>query len=170
MSTFNNDDYVYDYERELKAEAKAEAKAKAELKAYVERQNAEAEAKAKAELEEKLKLFPDPATSRKNDALLLDGNWDDDKWDFKLEPPSEADQKLIDAYDNINPKHYKRGDIEVIDFIEDQDFNYNRGQVIRYLSRAGHKPNNPELDDLKKALWYLEREIKNVTEKESDNV
>ena len=63
---------------------------------------------------------------------------------------------MIDA---INPSHYKDGKIEVIDFIEDKNFNYNRGNVIKYVSRAGKKDPNKELEDLKKAQWYLNREV-----------
>lgn len=56
-----------------------------------------------------------------------------------------------------HPAHYTTGSIEVIDFIEDQQFGYHLGQVIKYVSRAKHKGNY--LQDLKKAKWYLEREI-----------
>lgn len=60
--------------------------------------------------------------------------------------------------DNVNhPPHYKVGGIEVIDFIEAKKFNYNLGNVIKYVSRADHKGNR--LEDLKKARWYLDREI-----------
>jgi hypothetical protein len=56
-----------------------------------------------------------------------------------------------------NPSHYTDGKIEVIDFIEDKGLNFHRGNVIKYVARAGKKGN--ELEDLKKAMWYLEREI-----------
>jgi len=56
--------------------------------------------------------------------------------------------------DNINPDHYKRGNIEVIDFILDQNFNYLEGNIIKYVSR--YKDKNG-LEDLKKAQWYLNR-------------
>lgn len=60
--------------------------------------------------------------------------------------------------DNVNhPPHYKVGGIEVIDFIESKKFNYNLGNVIKYVSRADHKGNR--LEDLQKARWYLDREI-----------
>jgi hypothetical protein len=52
------------------------------------------------------------------------------------------------------------GGIETIDFIEAKQLNYHLGNVVKYITRAGHKGN--ELQDLQKALWYLEREIKNV--------
>lgn len=63
--------------------------------------------------------------------------------------------------DVINhPSHYTRGNIEVIDFIEDQQLPYHLGNVIKYIARAGHK--GDKLEDLKKARWYLDRYIKEV--------
>lgn len=60
--------------------------------------------------------------------------------------------------DNVNhPSHYKVGGIETIDFIEAKGLNYNLGNVIKYVTRAGHK--NDRLEDLRKAAWYLAREI-----------
>jgi hypothetical protein len=61
-----------------------------------------------------------------------------------------------------HPSHYNTGKIEVIDFIEDQQLNFSRGSAIKYISRAGKKPNEPELEDLKKALWYIQREIDRI--------
>lgn len=67
--------------------------------------------------------------------------------------------------DNVNhPSHYTDGNIEVIDFIEDKNFNYHRGNVIKYVSRAGKKGPGKELEDLKKARWYLDREIQRLEE------
>jgi hypothetical protein len=64
--------------------------------------------------------------------------------------------------DNINPKHYKQGKIEVIDFILDQKMNYLEGNIIKYVSRYKQKNG---IEDLKKALWYLN---KLIGEKEND--
>lgn len=62
------------------------------------------------------------------------------------------------AVDNINsPPHYTRGSIETIDYIEDKGFGFNLGNVIKYVSRAGYK--DDIVQDLKKARWYLNREI-----------
>jgi len=57
-----------------------------------------------------------------------------------------------------HPPHYKAGGIETIDFIEAKDLNYRLGNVIKYVSRAGRKNSDP-VEDLKKARWYLDREI-----------
>ena len=60
--------------------------------------------------------------------------------------------------DNINsPAHYKDGGIETIDYIEAKQLGYNLGNVVKYISRAGKK--GSRLEDLKKAQWYLAREI-----------
>ena len=54
--------------------------------------------------------------------------------------------------------HYENNkDYDVIDFIKDYNLNFNRGNVVKYLARAGKKDN--ELQDLRKALDYLQREI-----------
>lgn len=61
--------------------------------------------------------------------------------------------------DKINhPSHYCDGGIETIDFIEAKKLNYRLGNVVKYVSRAGKKGDS--LEDLKKARWYLDREIK----------
>lgn len=60
--------------------------------------------------------------------------------------------------DPVNsPPHYTNGGIETIDFIEAKDLNYRLGNVIKYVSRAEKK--GEPLQDLKKALWYLQRDI-----------
>lgn len=66
--------------------------------------------------------------------------------------------------DNVNhPSHYTRGfgGHEVIGITEWLSF--NRGNAVKYLCRAGKKKGADELEDLNKALWYLNREIQRVT-------
>lgn len=69
--------------------------------------------------------------------------------------------------DIINhPSHYNSGKIEVYDFIESQNLNFAKGNVVKYVSRAGKKQaegktiEESALEDLKKARWYIEKEIK----------
>lgn len=57
-----------------------------------------------------------------------------------------------------NPPHYTYGKVELIDLIENLPF--WKGNCIKYIYRSGHKEN--ELEDLKKAKWYLERRIKEL--------
>ena len=60
--------------------------------------------------------------------------------------------------DLINhPPHYTAGGVETIDFIEAKKLGYNLGNVIKYITRADHK--GSRIEDLRKAKWYLEREI-----------
>ena len=66
-----------------------------------------------------------------------------------------------DKKEMINhPSHYNMGKYEAIDVIEDWNLGFNLGNTVKYISRAGHKDNI--LQDLKKALWYLDREIKKI--------
>jgi len=86
------------------------------------------------------------------------------RWDSKT-----ANKKLFDgalkagaksAPDMVNhPPHYTAGGIETIDFIEAKKLGYNLGNVIKYITRSDLK--GSQLEDLEKALWYLNREIKN---------
>jgi hypothetical protein len=63
--------------------------------------------------------------------------------------------------DAVNhPPHYKVGGIETIDFIEAKSLSYNLGNVVKYITRADHKGN--KLEDLKKAQWYLNREVQTM--------
>ena len=60
--------------------------------------------------------------------------------------------------DMINhPPHYTQGKIEPIDVIEDWKLSFKLGQVVKYVARAPFK--GSEIEDLKKARWYLDREI-----------
>lgn len=64
--------------------------------------------------------------------------------------------------DPINhPAHYTayRG-IEVIDLTE--QMNFNRGNAVKYIARAGLKDPATELEDLKKSAWYITREIARI--------
>lgn len=66
--------------------------------------------------------------------------------------------------DNVNhPSHYTDGKIEVISFIEDKNLNYHRGNAVKYISRAGKKNPDKEIEDLEKARWYINREIERIT-------
>jgi hypothetical protein len=56
-----------------------------------------------------------------------------------------------------NPPHYTNGGVETISFIEAKGLDYHLGNVVKYITRAGKK--DDELQDLKKARWYLERAI-----------
>lgn len=69
--------------------------------------------------------------------------------------------------DNVNhPTHYNVGGIEVIDFINDRKFNFNIGNAVKYITRAGKK--GDAVEDLKKAIFYLQYEINHLTPRHYD--
>lgn len=72
-----------------------------------------------------------------------------------------AHMEKVLAKDMVNhPAHYKTGGIETIDFIEAKSLSYNLGNVVKYITRADYKGN--KIEDLKKAQWYLNREVSNL--------
>jgi len=67
--------------------------------------------------------------------------------------------------ENIDhPSHYNQGKIEVIDFIEDQEFCFHLGNAVKYICRAGRKDPDKWKEDIRKSIWYLERFMKNTGE------
>lgn len=76
------------------------------------------------------------------------------------------DEEKKDNFDPVNrPAHYTDSNIEVIDYIEDKKLGFCLGNAIKYISRAGKKKDNgrdmidKEIEDLKKAMWYINRRI-----------
>jgi hypothetical protein len=67
--------------------------------------------------------------------------------------------------DPVSPDHYQFSNgVEVIDLTE--QMNFNRGNVIKYVARAGRKGGDvDELVDLRKAAFYLEREMLRLQER-----
>ena len=71
--------------------------------------------------------------------------------------------------ENVNhPKHYNEhpAGIECIDVV--RHMNFNLGNVIKYVWRAGLKEGNSNIQDLEKAKWYLENEIDRIKVYEND--
>ena len=66
-----------------------------------------------------------------------------------------------------HPQHYGGNDnpYEAIKVIEAWDLDFHLGNTVKYISRAGKKGSDKELQDLKKSLWYLERKINNIENK-----
>jgi len=59
---------------------------------------------------------------------------------------------------NVNhPSHYNQGSIEVIDFIEDHNMGFHDGNAVKYICRYKYK--GKPIEDLEKAIWYLQRLI-----------
>jgi hypothetical protein len=60
-----------------------------------------------------------------------------------------------------HPDHYNRiAGVECIDVVE--QMNFNMGNAVKYLWRAGLKPGTDTITDLRKAAWYVEREIQRI--------
>ena len=74
-----------------------------------------------------------------------------------------GDQFIVNGknlLDPINhPPYYKRGGYEVINVIEAFELDFRLGSAVKYILRAGNKDQDKKTEDLKKAVWYLERVI-----------
>ena len=55
---------------------------------------------------------------------------------------------------NINPRYYNKGKIQVTDFIEDQKLSFIEGNIIKYTCRYNDKSG---IQDLRKARWYIDK-------------
>ena len=138
-----NRQYIYTVMYKAKAKAKVKKSRKVTKKLGRPRKVTEAS--------ENLKRLVDEY--RKAKATKKDGDWKQ----LGLFSSNTSMQKA----DPVNhPAHYKVGGIETIDFIEAKKLGYNLGNVVKYITRSDHKGNR--LQDLRKAQWYLEREIWNA--------
>ena len=93
---------------------------------------------------------------------------------------NESLSRMLDAYENNeisiksslneciesvveHPSHYRSDSgFEAIDVIEAWNLGFNLGNALKYISRAGLKDKNREIEDLEKAQWYLNREIERI--------
>jgi hypothetical protein len=75
--------------------------------------------------------------------------------------PGVCSERGQDNNEEVNhPSHYNQGKIETIDFIEDrQHLGFARLNAIKYIDRSGVKVGESKEQSLKKAIWYLEREM-----------
>jgi len=91
-------------------------------------------------------------------------------WKKKYEPPTYRDgmaqtngdpiEDVPEMSDNVNhPAHYTFGTIEVIDVIEGLLSPYHLGNAVKYIARAGRKDPAKTEEDLRKAIWYINRYI-----------
>lgn len=72
---------------------------------------------------------------------------------------SRNERKSDVVSDQINhPPHYNSGRIEVIEALEDWNLDFHRANAVKYIARAGKK-GNFFVQDLQKAIWYLNRKI-----------
>ena len=72
----------------------------------------------------------------------------------------EAMRRLSGLDQIEHPNHYANGrKYEPIDVITDWNLNFNLGNTVKYISRAGRKDPNKLIEDLQKAKFYLDYEI-----------
>lgn len=86
------------------------------------------------------------------------------------DPIEDIQEESWDAVDNINhPAHYTFGSIEVIDAIEGLLLPYHLGNALKYIARAGRKDPAKTEEDLRKAIWYINRYIEFLAKQKGDN-
>ena len=64
---------------------------------------------------------------------------------------------MAETTNESGPKYYRRGSIQVWDFIRDKELNFHLGNAIKYICRADHKYD--AIEDLEKAIHYLQNEV-----------
>lgn len=86
--------------------------------------------------------------------VVEDGDTYENEWG--KDKPDEQEDNVIS-----HPSYYTQG-IECMDYIESHKLNYARGNIIKYVTRAGLKDKSKEVEDLEKARWYINREIERI--------
>lgn len=89
---------------------------------------------------------------------------------LKSENIKEYDNEILTSNNNVeSPNYYTDTKIEPIEYIEDKNLGFCLGNAIKYISRAGKKKSaamsdkEKTIQDLKKAIWYLERRIREIS-------
>ena len=90
----------------------------------------------------------------------------ENKGNFELKTILRSDVKKMSeqqqSYEYVNhPEHYGgvENTYEVIKVIEALEMDFHLGNTFKYIARAGKKGTDKEIQDLEKALWYLQRKI-----------
>jgi hypothetical protein len=90
----------------------------------------------------------------------------ENKGNFELKTILRSDVKKMSeqqqSYEYVNhPQHYGgvENTYEVIKVIEALDMDFHLGNTFKYIARAGKKGTDKEIQDLEKAMWYLQRKI-----------
>lgn len=77
---------------------------------------------------------------------------------------------MNEPYEQIDhPRHYGGADnpYEAIKVIEAWELDFCLGNTVKYISRAGRKDKDREIEDLRKAQWYLERRIQQLQKEQA---
>lgn len=75
-------------------------------------------------------------------------------------------QHLKTKMEMVNHPHHYGGEnntYEAIKVIEAWNLDFCLGNAVKYISRAGKKDASKELEDLNKAVWYLNRRIEQIS-------
>ena len=71
--------------------------------------------------------------------------------------------------DPVNhPAHYTSGKIECIEYITDKGLDFCLGNAVKYITRAGHKDPEKTIEDLEKAVFYINYKIKILKEEQAN--
>lgn len=84
--------------------------------------------------------------------------------ELNMQPPMYTNEEKENYANSVNhPKHYG-GDTtyETIKVIEAWGLDFHLGNAVKYISRAGKKEPGKEIQDLQKALWYINRKIQTL--------
>ena len=100
----------------------------------------------------------------KNISSEIDGTDFNDGYDYGILHAITLVEKLDDNT-NTTPSHYQ-GTIQPIDLINAQNLNFNLGNVVKYVCRAGKKQGENVLSDLDKAKNYINYEIERIKKNE----
>ena len=85
------------------------------------------------------------------------------EYDIPVEYMMTEEEKAGDPVNH--PSHYTAGKIEVIEFLEDQNLPFHLANALKYICRAGKKNPDKTVEDLEKAVWYINRYIDHVLKK-----
>ena len=93
---------------------------------------------------------------------------------IELEDFSDCDEKdgeyPLHEIKTNHPEYYSSGGMEAIDFIDAHRLNFNLGNIIKYVTRAGKKEGEDRLTALSKARWYLEHEIERLEKEDTEKI
>jgi len=100
--------------------------------------------------------------------VKLDNKFDYNIGDWKIQALKFNHPEVQEAVDH--PDHYGGADnpYEAIKVIKAWDLGFCLGNTVKYISRAGKKDRNKRLEDLRKAVWYLQQQINYEVLDESD--
>lgn len=95
-----------------------------------------------------------------------------DSWEWE---PTAGDKYARAFLSSMNdpvrhPSHYTEGKYECINYIHCKDYGFDLGNAVKYITRAGKKSPDKKIEDLRKAMQYLDFYLKEVTEPIEDYI